>query len=76
MSFFIAHVSGHAGATRASSRKRASLDADAFATYEEAEAVATGRWPAGAYFIIEAPDAREAEAQAIAESVDLDELSL
>lgn len=76
MPFFIAYVSGQTAATRASSRKRASLDADAFETYQEAEAVARGRWPDGAYFIIEATSEREAEAQAIAESVRLDELPL
>jgi hypothetical protein len=75
VSFFIAYVSGRSGRGRASSRKRASLDSDKFETYEAAEEVAKARWPDGGYFIIEARDARSAEAQAIEESLGLDDAS-
>jgi hypothetical protein len=75
VAFFIAYVSGRSGRGRASSRKRASLDEDQFETYEAAEEVARARWPEGGYFIIEARDARSAEARAIEDSVRLDDMS-
>jgi hypothetical protein len=73
MAFFIAQVSGRSAAGRASSRKRAAVDAGAFETYAAAAAVARGRWPDGGYFIVAADDQRGAETRAIEESRALDE---
>ena len=67
MPFYIVHVSGR------SANKRASVDPDAFDTYEGAESTARARWPGRDYFVVEADDEAAAGRRALDESGPLDD---